>query len=1612
MSNQLSSFTTNNSVCSSLLFISNSTKVFLLFLGLFILLQLKLYGQTNNYFGNSGALSAAVWSANSSGPFTSLLNSTGGAILNFDNPATINGATMDLRGINVSANLKWINNGTMGTNGLVLPINVLSGVTLNMSQTTSVAVGTGFNKLGSGVLSMSGGSNYQGGFSLNEGTILIEGVNALGGNRLSLNAGIIASSANIILSNKYKGGIYIGGNTQWGDVIGLANANASLNFNDSIYLGNLNRTLSIGNAGTMVLSGPISNVGSAGISFTANNNGTGIFDIANNNNTFTGPISIIGGKVRFASNGSFGNTANPIILDGGKLLSQSTYSIFHPIQLGESFGTGIDVAPTDTLTIEGVISDKTVLGTFNKSGAGLLSLTNSNTYTGPTFIDVAGGILQLNHLAGNTLPISNDLAVYGGMLMISSNQSLNNLSMVSGNLHIDNGVTLTINGTFDYFQSASITLIGSGKINYGPLGALKYSGNILKIISPVEFPNLNGPYSVICNNNVGITLPFDRTITGKLILTFGKFTIGGGALLELDGASLESSGGYISGNAINGSNSNLTVKGSTGGLVTIPTNNLNIGLKNILVGGSRTLSMNGINNLVLSGNLLIEKDAAFDNGGESQITSATGLSAITIDGKFINRDKDNFTGIGGAIPGIIPLLNAGCTIDYALSNGNQQVVTSRNDYRNISFSGSGIKTLASGFNPAGIVNITNNAIVDALNFSFGDAGSRLTMDGGRLRLHGTNNPQPHMSSDYQLTGGVIEFACNNVSGQTIRSKVYQNIEVSGLYVGNSSGNISLNNNGTFKIVSGGVFSINDNSIKAADNTNGQIVTVENNGTFLSGNSKGFNGFVSSLMDNSSIHSNITSIGLAPGIPGSNVHYTKLGDQPITNANGLVYCNLLLSGSGNKIAPGGLLTVTGNFSKNSASIFQHNNSSVIFSNDSIEQHIGPTVEPSLIFHDLTINNKSELGLQLKTTISIGHELLLLSNSKLNLADADIRLLSSASNTSRVGVIPSSASIIYTGTGRFIVERYFPNANPITKRAWRMVTAPVKQTGSIFENWQLSGAAYDPSIVSGNIGRGTLITGPVTSINGMDFTPTNNYSLKRFVNQAYINITNTQSKLSIPIGSLEDEWADNTSYFLFVRGDRNPILTNTANSNSTTLISRGRLQTGTLNIPINNNIELVGNPYASSIDFNLINKSNNVYARRFYVWDPNLNRVGGFVVMDDFSSPGNFIPKAPYGSSSQRNHIQSGQAFMVERVSNSTSILKFEEQSKSSLNNTIIFKPFGNIRKESTLSIQLQMMMEDYSLRLADGVLLEFNNQYSDKVDKEDAIKLVNINESFNLVRDGIKLAVERRTFIKRNDTLFFQVSRTSSKKYQLIFSPKNLDSAVEAILEDAYLVKRNSFSLNSFYTYAFTINKDSLSYALDRFRLVFRKNISLNKNLSDTVFKVYRKNNKILVEWLVGNEVGFSKYDVEKSVDGIHFKKVHTFLHSDFNKLTNLYSWTDGNPMGGDHFYRIRSESDKVTFSYSNPIKVKEDESTTGVILLSNPTRVGEISLFFKNLPAGAYKIRLINSIGQTIFTQIILHTIGSSSEKIYSGIKLPPGIYQLEIVYPNNECKVLKMMVS
>ena len=1562
-------------------------------------------GQTNNYFGTSGVINAAAWSTNPAGPYTSPLLTTGGPVLHFNNPGTATGATIPaMAGINFGAAITWTGGGTIGEAGINLPMQVLGGIEQDFgpTQSFSTSATAAFTKNGNGSLAMMGNS-YSGGFTLNAGTIIARSINTMGSsgsNSLTLNGGIVAATAGRDFTNKYPGGIIIGGDVQFGDVAGLANSAANMIFTNNISLGASIRILTLGNSGTITLGGVISNTGNNGVVFTNNANGTGILDITNAANTFTGPLNLYGGQTRFAGDGSFGNSGNMIVIDGGQLITNTSFNIAHGVQLGNNSSNGINVSGA-TLTIGAVISDKTINGNFTKTGTGTLVLTNLNTYTGTTTIAPGGGTLQLNRPGGNTLPGTNDVVVNGGTLQISSDQTLHNLDLTTGNLTVDNGVTLAINGTFEYFQSATITLSGTGKIVYGATGTLKYSGTTAKVIIALEFPVTGGPANVIINNSGGATLLFDRTIAGSLLLASGTLTIGDFVTLDLDGATLNYGAGFLAGNALTNATSNLTIRGTTGGTALIYSNG-NIGLRNLAIGGTRTVALNGTNHLNLSGNLSIASGATFDNGGESQVLNGGGIPAIIIDGKFINRDKDNFTGNNGAVPGIVAILNAGCTIEYGLATGNPQDVTTRSDYRNITFSGSGIKTLVSAFNPAGTAYITGNAIVDAGNHSFGDLNTNLTMDGGRLKLSGTG-PKPDMDGTYNLSGNsVIEFYnSGTVANETIKGKdgisqdiLYNQIEITGNKTGNSNSNIVLNNNGVFTVKPGGVFEINDNSIIAANTTSGQSVYVENNGTFLCGNNKGFNGFTSTFSENSSIHSNITTVNLGTGIPGSTIHYTRAGDQAITNADGIVYSNIILAGSGIKTAPASTLTINGNLSKTSSCTFESNNGLLLFNNTTAAQSISAAGTPLFTFYDIT--NSNTTGLTISNSIGIKNTLTLSANSTTDLANSDITLMSTATTTARVAPVPATAIVSYTGSGRFIVERYFP-----ADRSWRLITSPLSPDntpGTIFSQWQNNGG-YTPGI-------GTFVTGPnPTGIsgNGLDYSNFNNSSLKKFDNNSLINVGNTQVPLSNNTLS-----AANIGYFMFVRGDRNRSPDNTVfpNTNNTTLSSRGKLQTGTQTFPGFNRISaggprqftLVGNPYASPVNFDNLSRIN-LY-KRFIVWDPKINTVGAFVYIDDPDNDGIYTID-PIGPGGQDLNIQSSQAFFVETdVALGPSEISFEESSKSTGNNTGMFRPARPSSITSSFRSSLYLVNPDKSTRFLDGNLAEFHDRFHDTIDLQDALKFSNVNETFGLARHNQSIAMERRPVITKADTLYFNLSRMNQTNYQFRFEANKLDPLLSAVLEDSFTGTSTPINIASPSTYDFTVTGNSASAAPHRFRMVFAPGGSGPLPVSFSKLKAAQQGNDIAVTWTVENERSVSEYAVEKSADGVDFSMVNP-TPAKGNLLSSVeYLWIDKNPFNGHNYYRICSINRDGKKEYSHIVKVKMEMNIQTVSIFPNPVSGNNIGIQFNEMKAGTYTCRLFNNQGQVVLTTQITHAGGSVSTTLATKKHLPAGTYQLELTDP------------
>lgn len=1211
---------------------------------------------------------------------------------------------------------------------------------------------------------------------------------------------------------------------------------------------------------------------------------------------------------------------------------------------------------------------------------GTLEITSTASYsidgTGDNLIVENGGILLLNFTTLSA-PSGTGTALVktGGKVKANAVGSATSADAIGDNyLNINSKFTYQDKAIFEW-NIANHIFNNTSVQNY--FKTLSNSDIPILRISTAPIANFGTSSPNMLNCILEVNAPFN--IAGSGIKTFRGGLTGTSIINHTAGKiSLPNANSVIDGSlTINTISSGLQLV--NGAIVPVGAN-----VKITVPVENQSISKQG-GNLQINGTLDITNCRIDNTGTGASVTIANG-------GMLKTSNTGGFSGLGAAIVSEPIILETNSTIEF--NRGGDQNFNSRSDFKNLTFSGSGIKKPASGFDPVGTIKITGTAIFDCTGFNVGDGSTNanLTMDGGRL-IVSTGSTQPRMGGVYTITGGVVEFA--GATAKTIRSETYQNIEVTGSNVGNSNSNIILRDLGTFTIKNVGVFTINDNGITGPAGI--QTVTIESGATFNCGNNEGFNGFTATFSNNSSIHANIENIHINPG---SNIVYMRNGDQPITNANGLIYQNLTIAGSsGNKTAPAGILTIQGNFSKTGAGSFLHNNGTVVFNSSIAGQDYTCSGTVPVSFYNLT-NDNVLAGLNVLNNMAIVNTLNFTANSKLNLTNGDVLLLSTATNTARVAEIPPTASITYGAiAGRFQVERYFPNSNPLSHRAWRLVTAPLNETGTIFDTWQLGGAAYGAA----NYHRGTLVTGPQLLGNGLDFTPTNNYSLKKYDGTTYTNVGNTNVPLSPTIG---------TGYLLFVRGDRNPILTNIANSDFTTLSSRGKLQTGPVNLDASNVYNLIGNPYASPIDFNLIDKSNNVNPHRFYVYDPTINQVGAYVTMEDYSTPGTFIPTSPYAFSTQNNFIQSSQSFFVVKAAAGPASITFQEANKVSNYNPAIFRPQSGLGSGAYIRANLYLLNGDSSRTIADGNMAEFDNGYNNDVDITDAVKFSNVNETFSLVRNGQRLAVERRSELAVADTLFYQLTRGSQRKYQLELVANSSYSGVTGYLEDSYTKKTTFVNLLGTTLVNFEITADSASEVSNRFRIIF-KNTGLPLPVTFTEVKVIpESDNRIAVKWTVENETGTKYYEVEKSVDGSYFATVNTTMPIG-NPAKSTYKWIDAAAIKGDNFYRIKSVRSNGMIVYSKVVSINLAQGAGKIEIYPNPVTDGTIGLRFANQPKGVYKIRLLNSAGQVIQNNTIEHPGGSiTTTVITNNDKLSSGMYQLQVIIPNKSTANFKIVIN
>ncbi len=351
-------------------------------------------------------------------------------------------------------------------------------------------------------------------------------------------------------------------------VFGSATADSEVVFTNSIDLGGATRTITANdNAASgndfATISGVLSNGG-------LTKNGLGILALSGAN-TYAGITTVAQGVLRLSHTAALGSTAASTTVSSGATLEITVDGVAEPLTLN---GTGVGGtgalrggssaatwsgpvtlasdsaigASTAPLTVSGIISG--VSRRLIKADSGVVLLTGTNTYSGPT--EVQGGVLRTTDGAG--LPTSSNLVLSGGVLESSGATTFTrNMGTTAGK------VQWTGSSGFSAYGGKMIVAIG-GTTSPTALtwasGNFVPSGSALVFGSPTadsetEFRNAinfgGATRTITVNDNPATTGDF-ATLTGAL--TNGGLLKSGNGLLVLTGGNTYSGGTTIAGGTL------------------------------------------------------------------------------------------------------------------------------------------------------------------------------------------------------------------------------------------------------------------------------------------------------------------------------------------------------------------------------------------------------------------------------------------------------------------------------------------------------------------------------------------------------------------------------------------------------------------------------------------------------------------------------------------------------------------------------------------------------------------------------------------------------------------------------------------------------------------------------------------------------------------------------------------------------------------------------------------------------------------------------------------------------------------------------------------------------
>jgi fibronectin-binding autotransporter adhesin len=637
--------------------------------------------------------------------------------------------------------------------------------------------------------------------------------------------------------------------------------------------------------GGLKISAVIANGGTGAQVLSVDGPGTTTLSAAN---TYTGQTWVSGGAVLSISNN------NNLGLDTGTLAKLTLVNGTLQINTGDVSlsGTGgaraVDLTGVggtfDTngfnLTIAGVIAGA---GSLTKTGSGNLYLSSAAaTYTGP-YTNIRNGSLQIGSASGiaaaaTYVSFGSATTNTSGVLVLGDAAGIKDLTVTGGLFSLGTGTgNAIVNGNTLNSSVSTLTFTGSPAVpstfngSFGGAGA-NQNNLALKITSGVltlsGSSTMNGGVSLAPTSSAGVML---LNINHSGALGIGTLTVGGTGL---------------------GNFGSMTIDNTSGGDITLNTNNAVTFSNQLTYGGTNSLNFGADSvvtqaasqSLMLMGN----SNKALTFGTWNFSTPAKTLTVNALQGSSTSLNI-----------GILNLNSSGTVGTATTINGagmvNVTTITETAVGTPFTYSGSGTLTINGSANYTGVTSITGGMV--KLGTSGNLPNTVLAMTGGVFDLNGRNQTVSKVTNAAALitnTSGTIStftaadvassngsFAGNLNYDLTLATAAAASL--SGNFT--NAGNITLTNTNTTAVL----LTLNSTNV-----LNGGNVTLKANGVgTIQVSAANFNP-AGGTVTNSGIGSGLVTVS---GVVGSNVTtINNTGSSPLS-VTGAVYLN-----------PGGL-TVT-------------------------------------------------------------------------------------------------------------------------------------------------------------------------------------------------------------------------------------------------------------------------------------------------------------------------------------------------------------------------------------------------------------------------------------------------------------------------------------------------------------------------------------------------------------------------------------------------------------------------------------------------------------------------------------------------------------------------------